>query len=173
MTPYTLLRGTPSAKAAAAAARLQAGTAATDAECEALRARRSETPKHVTVAEPGEDDRLDALPSRERLLPGIVRMIACRAETRMMPAVAGAQGRKQRPRRPLAELFRSDADIIPEPDSGVLRVRVLGTASNAGDAALRGLLDELTQTRTLFPGTGLRMVYELPGEGDGTGPAGP
>ena len=82
----------------------------------------------------------------------------------MMPAVAEAQGRKQRPRRPLAELFQSDADIIPEPENGVLRVRILGTASDAGDAAVAGLLDELSQTRTVFPGTNLRMVYELPSD---------
>ncbi len=80
----------------------------------------------------------------------------------MMPAVATAQGSKQRPRRPLAELFRSEADIFPEPGNAILRVRILGTASNAGDAAIAGLLDELNQTRTVFPGTGLRMVCELP-----------
>ncbi len=85
-----------------------------------------------------------------------------RAETRMMTAVAQAQGTKTRPRRPLAELFHSAADSIPEPERGILRVRIFGTASTAGDAALVGLLEELTQTRTIYPGTELRMVYELP-----------
>ncbi len=114
-----------------------------DAEHEALKVRRSETPKHVTVAEL--DERLDALPSSEKLLLDIVRMIAYRAETRMMSAVAAAQGAKQRPRRPLAELFQSDADIA-------------------------GLLDELNRTRTIFPGTGLRMIYELPDNARKPGP---
>ena len=159
-----LRRGAPSDTAVAAAGTLQDEIATLDAEREALKARRSETPKHVTVAELGEKDRLDALPSGERLLLDIVRMIAYRAETRMMPAVAEAQGAKQRPRRPLAELFQSDADIIPEPESGILRVHILGTASNAGDAAIAGLLDELNQTRTAFPGTSLRLVYELPAD---------
>ncbi len=59
----------------------------------------------------------DALPSSKKLLLDIVRMIAYRAETRMMSAVAVAQGAKQRPRRPLAELFQSDADIIPDPEN--------------------------------------------------------
>ena len=99
-------------------------------------------------------------------------MIAYRAETRMMPAVADAQGGKQRPRRPLAELFQSDADIIPDPENGILRVRILGTASNAGDAAIAGLLEELNQTRTIFPGTSLRMVYELPPNGENQGETG-
>ncbi len=50
----------------------------------------------------------------------------------------------------------------PEPEHGILRVRILGPASTAGDAALAGLLEELTQTTTVYPGTELRMVYELP-----------
>ncbi len=47
-------------------------------------------PTHVRVAEPGEGGTLDALPSGERPLLDVIRMIACRAETRMMPAVAAA-----------------------------------------------------------------------------------
>ena len=167
-----LLRGAPSDMAAASAGRLEDEIVTLDAEREALKARRRELPTHVTVAELDEGDRLDALPSGERLLLDVVRMIAYRAETRMMPAVADAQGSKTRPRRPLAELFRSDADIIPDPENGILRVRILGTASDAADAAIAGLLDELNRTRTAFPGTALRMVYELPSDGTGPGETG-
>ena len=167
-----LLRGEPSDTAAASAGKLKNEIATLDAEREALKLRRRELPTHITVAELGEDERLDALPSGERLLLDVIRMIAYRAETRMMPAVANAQGGKQRPRRPLAELFQSDADIIPDPENGILRVRILGTASNAGDAAIAGLLEELNQTRTIFPGTSLRMVYELPPNGENQGETG-
>lgn len=152
----------PSDRAVAAAGRLRAEAGAIEAEREALKARRRRMPTHIRIAELGDGERLDALPAGERLLLDTIRMIAYRAETRMMAAVAGAQGAKQRPRRPLAELFRSDADIIPDPDRGVLRVRILGTASNSGDAAIAGLLEELNRTNTAFPGTNLRMVYELP-----------
>ncbi|MDE0307554.1 MAG: hypothetical protein OXI87_22135 [Albidovulum sp.] len=71
---------------------------------------------------------------------------------------SGARGR-------LGALFRSEADIIPEPDKGVLRARILGTASNAGNAAIESPLEEPCRTRTIYPGTGPRMVYELPGSG--------
>ena len=162
-----LLRGAPSDTAVESAARLNDEIGTLDAEREALKTRRSETPKHVTVAELDEDERFDALPSGEKLLLDVVRMIAYHAETRMMSAVAEARGAKQRPRRPLAELFRSDADIIPAPENGILRVRILGTASDAGDAAIAGLLDEINRTRTVFPGTGFRLVYEMPSDGPG------
>ena len=91
-------------------------------------------------------------------------MIAYRAETRMMPAVAQTQGKIQRPRRHLRALLQADADVIPEHGNGILRVRILGTASDAGDNAIASLLEELNQTRTVFPGTNMRMVYELPGK---------
>ena len=45
-----------------------------------------------------------------------------------------------------------------KPGEGIRRVRILDSASNAGDAAIAGLLDELNQTRTIFPGTGLRTA---------------
>ena len=164
-----LLRGAPSDAAARSAERVAAEIGTLDAAREALKLQRREVPTHVRVAELGEDGMLDALPSGERLLLDVIRMIAYRAETRVMPAVAAAQGSKRRSRRPLAELFRSEADIVPEPESGILRVRILGTASNAGDAAIAGLLDEFNRTGTVFPGTGLRMVYELPEVAQTTG----
>ena len=92
-------------------------------------------------------------------------MIACRAEIRMMTAVAEAQGKNQRPRLHLRVLVRSAADIIPEPENGIHRVRILGTASDAGDNAIAGLLEELGLTRTVFSGTSLRMIHELPEDG--------
>ena len=157
--------GTDPDRADGTADGLRAECGQLDAEREALKAQRRQAGKHITADELGEGDRLDALPSGEKLLLDVIRMIAYRAETRMMSAVAGAQGRKSRPRKNLGALFRSEADIIPEPENGILRVRILGTANDAGDAAIRGLLDELNLTRTVFPGTDLRMVYELPENG--------
>ena len=158
-----LLRGEPSAAAGDAAARLQAECDAIEAEREELMRRRKDAPKRLRAADLDEAQKLDALPAGEKLLLDIVRMIAYRAETRMMAAVADRQGVKQRPRRTLGALFQAAADIIPDPAAKILRVRILGTASNAGDAALEQLLDELNQTGTVFPGTDLRLVYELPG----------
>ena len=164
------LLGRATSEAATRAARkLQAESETLDAERETLKMQRREVAKHIKAGQLEEHEKLDALPSGEKLLLDIIRMIAYRAETRMMSAVAVAQGKKQRPRRPLSALFQSDADIIPDPDKAILRVRILGTASNAGDAAIAGLLEELNQTNTLFPGTNLRLVYELPGNGNTTG----
>ena len=100
----------------------------------------------------------DALATGERLLHDVIRMIAYRAEPRMMSAIAGFQGRNPRPGRTLQALFGTAADVIPETGEEVLRVHISGNASNA---AIDGLLDDLNQNRTVFPGTELRMAHEL------------
>ena len=56
----------------------------------------------------------------------------------------------------------SDADILPDHDNAVLRVRLLGLGSDCCDRALEALIEELNETHTIFPGTNLRMVYEVP-----------
>ena len=88
-------------------------------------------------------------------------MFAYRAETRMMLPVMQAQGYKPHPRKLLRALMTADADILPDPASGVLRVRILGLANNACDGQIGALLTELNTTETVFPGTELRMVYEV------------
>ena len=154
-----LRRGTPSQESLETACNVQTESETLDAEHEALRLQRKDMSRYITVAELDQGHALDSLPEGEKLFLDIIRMIAYRTETRMMPAVAQAQGKNHRPRRHLRTLFLADADILPEPDNGILRVRIIGTA---GDNAIAGLLEELNQTRTIFPGTSLRMVYELP-----------
>ncbi len=101
-------------------------------------------PERIRVGNLRGKDALDVLPAGERLLPDILRMIAGRAETVMM---------------------RADADIVPDHGRGELRVRVLGTASDAGEKHVRELLEELTRTGTCFPETNPRLAYETCGWG--------
>ena len=107
---------------------------------------------------------MDALPIGERLFMDVVRMIAYRAETRMMAPVISAQGKKPNARRLLRALLTSDANIIPQPDEGILRIQLLGLGSAACDRMLVPLIEELNATATIYPGTKLRLAYELTGD---------
>ena len=129
-----------------------------------VKASRREVPRHCRAGDLDEAEKLDALPSRERLLLDVIRMIAYRAETRMMLPVMQAQGKKTHPRKLLRALLAADADILPDPASGVLRVRILGLGNDACDRQIDALLTELNTTGTVFPGTELRMVYEVDGD---------
>ena len=65
-----------------------------DREIHALTEQRKGLPTHVRVVDLPEHQRPEALPVAERLFLDIIRMIAYRAETRMMPALIGVQGKK-------------------------------------------------------------------------------
>ena len=72
-------------------------------------------------------------------------------------------------------MLSSDASIVPDPSAETLTVWLLQQARRGHDLALAPLLDELNQIWTLYPGTNLRLVYEiLPNDsGAGGGSAGP
>ena len=52
---------------------------------------------------------------------------------------------------------------LPDPESGILRVRFVGFGQAAGKRRLVPLVEGLRDTRTICPGTNLRMVNESPG----------
>ena len=141
--------------------RLEADAKALAGELDELQQQRVDTPTHVRAGNLSEQDKLDALPVGERLFMEVVRMIAYRAETRMMAPVIGAQGKKPNARRLLRALLTSDANIIPEPAQHILRIQPLGLGSDACDRMLAPLIEELNATRTIYPGTQLRLVYEM------------
>ena len=134
-----LNRGAPSDTAVQRMERLRPGSRARDPEASAQahqgrRSRQEPDPRHSAH---------DRLPRRD---PDDARRRRTQGKT-LCP--------RQRPRA----LFRSDADIIPDHHRWILRVRMLCTACNATTA---GPLREFNGTHTHFPGTQLRMVYELP-----------
>ena len=140
--------------------RLDADATALAGELDQLKQQRADLPTHVRAGDLSEQDKLDALPVGRRLFLDVVRMIAYRAETRMAPVI-GAQGNKPNARRLLRALLTSDANIIPEHDRSILRVQLLGLGSDACDRMLAPLIEELNATATIYPGTELRLVYEM------------
>ena len=146
------------------ATRLDADANALAAELDQLKQQRAHTLTHVRAGDLPEQDKLDALPVGGRLFLDLVRMIAYRAETRMMAPVITTQGKKPNARRLLRALLTSDANIIPLPAKGILCIQLLGLGSDACDRMLAPLVEELNATRTIYPGTDLRLVYELAGD---------
>ena len=134
------------------------------AELDELKQQRSATPTHVRAGDLPEPEKLDALPLGGRLFMDVVRMIAYRAETRMMAPVLTAQGKKPNARRLLRALLTSDANIIPQPAARILRIQLLGLGSDSCDRMLAPLIEELNATCTIYPGTELRLLYEFAGD---------
>ena len=90
----------------------------------------SSVPTRSPMSAPGdlpEQDKLDALPVGGRLFLDLVRMIAYRAETRHDGAGHHHPGQETEwPAGCCARLLTSDANIIPVPANGILRIQLLG-----------------------------------------------
>jgi hypothetical protein len=61
----------------------------------------------------------------------------------------------------LRTLYSTEADLVPDEGEGTLTVRLHHLANRAADEAVRHLCADLNSTETLFPGTNLRLVYEM------------
>ena len=115
----------------------------------------------VRAGDPTEEERLQTLTKPMRGPLDTVRMIADRAKTRPAAAIAPGVSRPETACTLNTALFRSDASLLPNPVAGTLIVRVLHQANRGQDVAVAPLLEELNQTHTPFPGTDLRLVYEI------------
>lgn len=142
-------------------AELQQKAACLQADVDALKAQRKNTPHHILVADLPEEDRFRRLSSRTKDFLDTIKMIAYRAETAMAYTLRETMSRLDDARTLLRQLYRTEADLLPDSQSKTLTVRIHHLASRSADTAAAYLCDELNATETLFPGTDLRLVYEI------------
>jgi hypothetical protein len=132
-------------------------------ELEEMKQQRKAIPHHLTWEELPTEDKFERLaPSRKRLMD-TVKLIAYRAETALMKIVREALAREDDARSLIRDLFRSEADLSPDPKAGELRVAVHSMANPRSNRALEHLLSELNAASVAYPGTTLKLVYSLVG----------
>ena len=61
----------------------------------------------------------------------------------------------------LRAFYNTHADILPDTQAGTLTKRLHHLASWSSSQSIEHLCSELNATETVFPGTNLRLVYEL------------
>lgn len=128
-----------------------------------LNAKLKNTPKHIAWKELAEADKFNRLlPGRKRLLDA-VHMIVYRAATAMLPMLMNETVNSADAREILQTLFVTEADVLPDVLHERLRVRIHRSPCSVTDRHRQQLFDLLNQTETCYPGTNLRMVYELVG----------
>jgi hypothetical protein len=88
-------------------------------------------------------------------------MIAYRSETAMANLLREKMSHPNEARCLLYSLYNTEADIFPDDTSGTLTVRLHSLANPASNKLVLNLCNELNATNTIFPGTNLRLVYEL------------
>jgi len=126
-----------------------------------LKLRRKATPHHITAAQLPEDQRFRRLNTKSKDFIDTIKMITYRAETAMALIVREHMSRLDDARAQLREVYTTEADLMPDLLAGTLTIRIHHMANRAADTAVEHLCDELNATMTIFPGTNLRLVYEL------------
>jgi hypothetical protein len=126
-----------------------------------LKAKRKETPHHISVDALPEAARFRQLSSQSKHLVDTIKMIAYRAETAMANSLREHLTRPDEARRLLCALYTNEADLLPDPGAGTLTVRLHHSANAATDQAIEKLCEELNATETVFPRTNLRLVLKL------------
>jgi hypothetical protein len=111
-------------------------------ELEGLKEQRKAAPHHVLVKD-------------------LIKMISYRAETSMVSMAREKLARTDDGRALLRQIFTTAVDLIPDLPQQTLTVRLHHLTQRAHDGVIRHLCEELTATETLFPGTGLRLIYQL------------
>jgi hypothetical protein len=124
------------------------------------------TPGHLAWDELPETEKFQQLaPSRKQLVD-TVKMIAYRAETALASIVRESLARTDDARSLLCDLFRSEADLVPDLEQQVLRVHVHPMSNPRSNRAIAHLLEHLNAAEFTYPGTSLQLVYSIGGQAE-------
>ena len=142
-------------------AELQEEIGALNKALEELKRQRKEVKHHITVAELPDEERFKRLSTQIKHLVDTIKMVTYHAETAMVQIAREKMSREEDARSLLRALYKAEVDLLPNEKAGVLTVRVHHLASHSADEVIRHLCNELNMTETIFPGSTLRVVYEL------------
>ena len=139
---------------------LQDNIAQLQTEAAEFKAKRKATNKHITYAELPEAAQFDRLSTQSKHLVDTVKMIAYRAgNSHGADCPPEDEASPSDARSLLRAIYSTEADILPDPQAKTLTIAPY--ANQSSDNAIRHLCDQLNETETLFPGTELRLKYEL------------
>lgn len=137
---------------------------AMEVQLKAIKASKKQTEHHIPWAQLDEANRFEKpMLGRKRLLDA-VRMIAYRAETALCALVRGTTIDSAAARRLLQDLFVMEADLRPDPSTGVLHVEIHRGSRPVIDRTLATLFEQLNEMEIVFPGTELVLRYYLLGD---------
>jgi hypothetical protein len=128
---------------------------------EDLKACRKATPKHVMLSDLPKEDQFRKLGTKSKYFIDTIKLIAYRAETAMVNIARQTMSHQNEARRLLRSLYATEADILPDYGKKTLTVRLHYPANRSSVATVKNLCCELNETNTKYPGTDLRLVYEM------------
>lgn len=142
-------------------ASLQEEITGEQAEIATLKAERKNTPKHVLTSELPKEVQYQRLNTKSKDFLDTIKMICYRTETAMVSILRESMSREDDARSFAKSLYQLGGDILPDVEKGILKVRLHRLATQSADETLNNLCSILNETETVFPGTKLRLFYEM------------
>ncbi len=132
-----------------------------DLEIANLKQERQTAAHHIPVQSLPEEDRFTRLRTGRKHFIDTIKMIAYRAESSMASLLSEHLARADDARALLRQIFGTEADLTPDPAANTLTVRLHHLTQAAHDQAIEQLPGDLNAAGTIFPGTGLALVFKL------------
>jgi len=126
-----------------------------------LKSKRKALPRHVPLSALPTEQRFKRLATESKHFIDTIKMLSYRAETAMAHILRERLQREDDTRALLCSIYKTDVDLLPDVHKGTLTIRLHHLANHCEDTAARHLCAELNATETVFPGTKLRLIYEL------------
>lgn len=127
-----------------------------------LKTQRREIAKHITVAELPEEDRFLRLATRSKNFIDTIKIIAYRAETAMAHIVRERLNvhHQDETRALIRDICTTPADLLPDLQAQTLTITLHSLATPKLNAAVAHLCTELNESKTVYPGTHLTMIFK-------------
>ncbi len=132
-----------------------------EAEIIAIKDKKKQVDRKITFASLPETEKFsNAINIRKHFMDNI-KMIAYRSETGMYNMIKNQLSHPDEGRKLLQMVYNSDADIIADYQNKTLTVKLHNLNYWNYDKALKYLCEKLNETETDFPGTDLKIIYQL------------
>jgi hypothetical protein len=132
-----------------------------DLEIDTLKQQRQQTSHHIPVKSLPEEDRFTRLRTERKHFVDTIKMIGYRAESSLASLLREHLARSDDARVLLRQIFPNEVDLLPDPATQILRVRLHHFTQAAHDQTIAQLCARLNETQTVFPGTNLKLIFEI------------
>lgn len=134
----------------------------TEAELRQLEQQRDALPRQVPLHQLLPDEQIVKLEEERKRLTDLIKMIAYRAESALARQIEPYFARHEdEARRFLSHVFQATADLLPDEQAQTLTVRFHGLGTPRETRALQALCQTVTETDTCYPGTPLKLRFEV------------
>ena len=131
-------------------------------EKQKLVAKRNEQSYKIEVQNMPEDEKYTKLDMEGKLFQNNIKMICYRAETIVKILINGEIYTKQDEIRSLVKsIIMTKGDIVPDYQQKTLTIKLYTQSNPRNNRAMENLCETLTESQTIYPGTDLRLIYEI------------